>query len=185
MKANKSVSERRRKMFRASLFALSLSVLGANASATTLIGSGAHTCGDYLSAIRSNPDREAGMTQWALGFISGTLLTLEEKKSFDVTVVKPAPMKSFLMGYCSQHASDDFYEAVDKYVFSLPLATSQIPPTLPDLDTINRQTDQDLAGQKGAEAKEHCLDKLRCRPHVPSTQTVRRISSSLVARRAD
>lgn len=147
-------------MFRASLFALSLSVLGANASATTLIGSGAHTCGDYLSAVRSNPDREAAMTQWALGFISGTLLTLEKGKSFDVTVVKPAPMKSFLMDYCSQHASDDFYAAVDKYVLSLPLTTSQIPPTLPDFDAINRQTDQDIAGRKGAEAKDFCSRKV-------------------------
>ena len=144
-------------MLRASLLALTL-VFGAQASAATLIGSGANTCGDYLSAVRSNPDREAGMIQWALGFISGTLLTLEKGKSFDVAVIKPAPMKSFLVGYCSQHTSSDFYEAVDKYVLSLP--TSQTPPTVPDLDVINRKTDQDLAGPRGAEAREFCSRKV-------------------------
>jgi hypothetical protein len=102
--------------------AIAFVVFATSASATTLIGSGAHTCGEYLETVRSAPELDDGLTQWTLGFISGTIFTLNKRdKEFDVAAIKPASMKTFVQAYCAQHLQASYYEAVDKFLLSLPV----------------------------------------------------------------
>jgi hypothetical protein len=92
------------------------------ARARLLIGSGAHTCKETLEAIHQDPNDERALIQWALGYVSGTIFTLPKTKmNFDLSAIKPNLMKQFLTAYCSQHPEAEYFEAVNKYLSSLPL----------------------------------------------------------------
>ena len=89
-----------------------------------MIGAGAHTCREARAAVLSNPDLEDSLTNWALGFITGTLRKhdgTKYKKEFDISAIKPRIMKSFIARYCNQFPDKDYFEAVDAYLLSLPL----------------------------------------------------------------
>jgi hypothetical protein len=103
-----------------------LAILGAvlsstSAFGTTLIGTGAHNCSEYLSDVRYDLERDLAWTQWALGFISGTVTSMPKgKREFDVSALHPEMMKSFLSTYCTKKPESEFLEAVDQLLFSLP-----------------------------------------------------------------
>jgi hypothetical protein len=61
------------------LILLSLLAFRTDAFSARLIGTGAHNCREYLDAVRNDPETDRAMTQWALGYISGTVLSMEKQ----------------------------------------------------------------------------------------------------------
>jgi hypothetical protein len=88
---------------------------------TSLIGTGAHNCAEYLSAVHNDAETDRAMTQWALGYISGTVLSMpKQKREFDLSALKPDMVRNSLRVFCTEKPSSEFSDAVDHLLFSLP-----------------------------------------------------------------
>lgn len=110
-----------RRAIAASISILSLLFASTSVQSAGIIGSGAHNCAEVLEAYRQDPGgTDRTTTQWALGFMSATNLTVTEGLEFDLTAIKPGEMQSWLRKYCAEHPRAEFYEAVDQLMFTLP-----------------------------------------------------------------
>jgi hypothetical protein len=99
---------------------LVLSIESGNAA--DIIGAGAHTCEEVSQAWQNDPrGTELTLTQWSLGFISATNLSMPNAKHrFDLGAMRPNDVVKKLRDFCAQKPKAEFYEAVDALMMSLP-----------------------------------------------------------------
>jgi hypothetical protein len=92
-----------------------LAQIGCQAQPAKIVGTGAVSCGTFLSDIARNPIFEREYFSWAQGYMSGILMRAPPGKDENLDLTPPEfPVKAqidFFRQFCTEHQQDDFSDA--------------------------------------------------------------------------